>query len=237
MMEYRNLTIIGTSHIAKESIEEIKRHIEANRPDVVALELDRQRFLALTSGKKSKPNLWAITKIGLNGMIFLLLGQFAQNALGKLVGTKPGSEMLTAIHEARKHNLAIALIDQDIEITLRRFSTQIPLKEKLRIFLDIITGFFPRDDEVKSWGIRRLDLSKVPDEVLIQKLMGVLAARYPSVYRVLVAERNEVMANNLVGLIAANPDKKILAVVGAGHEADLLQMVSQRYEQLNEGLQ
>ena len=41
------ITIIGTSHIARQSIREVKEAIEKGKPDIVALELDRQRLPAL----------------------------------------------------------------------------------------------------------------------------------------------------------------------------------------------
>ena len=38
------LKIIGTSHIAKESVEEVKDTILKEKPDIIALELDRKRL-------------------------------------------------------------------------------------------------------------------------------------------------------------------------------------------------
>jgi len=223
-MEYKNLTVIGTSHIARESINEIKSFIEENQPEIVALELDRSRFQTLVSKKRGN-NLLSAMSFGLNGFLFMVLGQWAQRVLGKMVGVKPGSEMLTAIKLAKKHRLKIALIDQDIRITLSRFSKALTLKEKFRILWDIITGAILRQNELKKLGIPSLDLTKVPDEEVIGKMMVVVRERYPNIYRVLVEERNVFMARNLAGLIELNPDKRILAVVGAGHEKEILELV------------
>jgi pheromone shutdown-related protein TraB len=224
-MEFMNLTLIGTSHIARESINEIKSFIEEQKPEIVALELDKNRFLTLTSKKKQKTDFFAAARIGLNGLVFLVLGQWAQKALGKLVGVKPGSEMLTAIKLAKKHGLAIALIDQDIQVTLKRFSTTLPLKERIKVLIDIIKGVLFRENELKKMGIPAIDLTRVPDEVVVQQLIGLVRQRYPNIYRVLVEERNVVMARNLASIMKANPDKKILAVIGAGHEADLMELI------------
>ena len=38
-MNYKNLTIIGTSHIAKQSLDDVETAIEHGKPDIVALEL------------------------------------------------------------------------------------------------------------------------------------------------------------------------------------------------------
>ena len=52
-MGIENLTIIGTSHIAKQSIEEIKNSVAETKPDIIALELDNKRLYALIHEKKS----------------------------------------------------------------------------------------------------------------------------------------------------------------------------------------
>ncbi len=224
-MQYKNLSVIGTSHIARESIEEIKDFIGTERPDIIALELDRSRFLALTSKKKRRTDIYSLIKVGLNGFLFMILGQWAQRALGKMVGVKPGSEMLTAIKLAKDNKIALVLIDQDIQITLARFSKALTIKETFRILWDIIFGAVFKRNELKKLGISSLDLRKVPEDHIINKLIGVVRERYPHIYSVLVEERNVFMARNLANLIDLNPDKKILAIVGAGHEKELIELV------------
>ncbi|MFH1399694.1 MAG: TraB/GumN family protein [Candidatus Woesearchaeota archaeon] len=209
-----SLTIIGTSHIARQSIEEIKQAFEA-KPDIVALELDSKRFYALTHNVKGMPN---IAKIGLKGFMFSLVGQWAQQTLGKQVGVSPGAEMRTAIRLARKHKVQICLIDQDIEVTLKRFSETLSWRERFRIVGDVVKGFFKKED----YGI---DLSKVPDKAIIKKLLLEVKSRYPNIYKVLVEERNVVMARNLAKLMLRYPEQKILAIVGAGHEDELSALV------------
>ena len=43
-LKYKNLIIIGTSHIAKQSLEEVQRTIEKEKPEIIALELDKKRL-------------------------------------------------------------------------------------------------------------------------------------------------------------------------------------------------
>ena len=38
-MKYKNLNIIGTSHIAKQSLKEVEQHIEEKKPDIILLDL------------------------------------------------------------------------------------------------------------------------------------------------------------------------------------------------------
>src|SRR3989344_7608224 len=104
MMQYKNLTIIGTSHIARQSLEEVEMAIEQGKPDIVALELDRKRLYALMNKQNSKISLYDIRRVGLKGFIFSLIGAWAEKKLGKMVGVAPGSEMKKAIMLAQKNN-------------------------------------------------------------------------------------------------------------------------------------
>jgi len=226
-MRYKNLTIIGTSHIAKQSLDEVETTITKQKPDIIAIELDRKRFYALTHEEKRKLRLSDLRKIGLKGFLFNLIGAWVEERLGKMVGVKPGSEMITAINLAKKLKLKIALIDQDIEITMKRLSKELTWKEKGRFIIDIIKSIFFKNAELKELGIKSIDLTKVPSKTLIKKLIKKVKQRYPNFYKVLVEERNQIMANNLVQIMQQNPDKRILAIIGAGHEEDILDIIKQ----------
>ncbi|HLC65024.1 MAG TPA: TraB domain-containing protein [Candidatus Nanoarchaeia archaeon] len=221
-MKYGNLTIIGSSHIARESMNEVKGFIEKEKPDIVAIELDKHRASALLAKKKSKIRLRDIRKIGVKGYIFSLIGAWAEKKLGEHVGVAPGSEMKTALKLAMKHNLKIAFIDQDIAITLRRFSNALTWKEKWTFLKDIFRGLVLRKREVE------FDLRKVPPKEVIKILVDKVRKDYPNVYRVLITERDKVMAANLENLMKKYPDKKILAVVGAGHEEGIMENLKPR---------
>jgi len=62
-----------------------------------------------------------------------------------------------------------------------------------------------------------LDISKVPDEELVERLLAEFRHRYPRPFRVLVDERNQYMAASLLAYHHQNPEERILIVVGAGH--------------------
>jgi len=46
--------------------------------------------------------------------------------------------------------------------------------------------------------------------------------RYPTIHQILVKERNQYMAKALYKIINTNHDKKILAIVGAGHKKEIM---------------
>ncbi|MEM4247544.1 MAG: TraB domain-containing protein, partial [Candidatus Woesearchaeota archaeon] len=137
-MHYRNLTVIGTSHIAAESVAEVRKVIEEEHPGIVALELDRKRLQALLHPQKKGLGWKDIRRIGFKGWLFSIIGAWVEKKLGEKVGMKPGAEMMQAVKAARALRIPIALVDQDIEITLRRFSETLSWKEKWHLFIDII---------------------------------------------------------------------------------------------------
>ena len=215
MITYKNLTLIGTSHIAIESVKEVEEFINKIKPELVALELDRARFRGLMSEEKQKLRLADIFRIGIKGYIFSLIGAYIEKKLGSIVGVKPGDEMKKAAFSARNIGAKIALIDQRIDITLNRFSKSLTWKEKFRFLEDIIISIFKRPRI-------NFDLRKVPDKKVISELLGHVRKRYPNVYRVLVEERNKHMAKNLYRLMQ---DYNIVAVVGAGHEEEIIEEI------------
>ncbi|MEK6835445.1 MAG: TraB/GumN family protein [Nanoarchaeota archaeon] len=219
MQKYKNLTIIGSSHIAIESIKEIENYINNYKPGIIALELDRKRFVALF--KKERPRLKDIVHLGIKGFLINLFGAYIEKKLGKLVGVKPGDEMRKAIALASNYNAQIALIDQNIDITLKKLGN-ISLKEKFRIFLDVLQGLLFRKDIA---DIKKFDLTKVPSKEIIDKLINKVKRRYPEVYNILIKERNEIMTKALNKIISLNPEAKILAIVGAGHEKELVKLL------------
>jgi pheromone shutdown-related protein TraB len=217
-MNYKNLTILGTSHIAKQSLEDVEKEIENKKPDIIALEMDRRRLYSLFK-KPGKIRIYDIKRIGLKGFIFSLVGAWAEKKLGKIVGVAPGSEMKKAVRLARKNDMKVALIDQDIEITLKRFSKSLTWKEKWNFIVDVLKAIFVRKKIIE------FDLTKVPSKKVIKKLVGQVKKRYPNIYKVLIEERNHVMADNIKKIMETYPDKKILAIIGAGHEDDILELI------------
>ena len=221
-MKVGNVKIIGTSHIARESVDAVSTYIASKKPDIVALELDARRAHALLHGtRRARPSFKLIRTIGLNGFLFLSLASFLQKKLGRLVGVEPGAEMKAALEVAIREKAKIALIDRRIEITLRRLSKALTWKERLRFVANIVSGPFSR--EMKEF--RNTDLRKLPARKLIDTVLKRIKRDYPTFYNVLVEERNVHMAVSLSHIIKQNPSSHVLAVVGAGHEEGLAELL------------
>lgn len=219
-MRYKNLNLVGTSHIAIQSVKDVEAAIEEDEPSLVAIELDKRRLLAL--GKKESKNRISfreIRRLGVKGFLFGLVGAYVEKKLGNLVGMKPGGELLKAVQVAKKKNIPIALIDQDIEVTLRKFGKALTWKEKFRFGWDLLKATITRKPEVS------FDLRQVPSKEIIKQLTNRVKERYPSVYKVLIEDRNKIMAKRLAILMKTHEKENIVAVVGAGHEEEMVEII------------
>ncbi|MFT4305110.1 MAG: TraB/GumN family protein [Candidatus Woesearchaeota archaeon] len=232
-MDFKNLKIIGTSHISKHSMKEVENEINNLNPFIVAVELDKQRLDALMNeGKKSSISFKSIKEIGFKGFFFALIANYVSKKLGKLVGVTPGSDMKHAVIIASKNKIKVSLIDQDIKITLRRISKFLTWKERFRFVADIFNGIFFKKKQMKKYNLENFDLNKVPDEKLIEKLISYVEKRYPSLYKVIIHERNIVMSKRLIVIMKKNPEQNILAVVGAGHKKGMLKLIKEYYDKI-----
>jgi pheromone shutdown-related protein TraB len=213
---YKNLFIIGSSHISEQSIMQVKDGFKEIIPDIVAIELDERRAVSLFERKK--PNKFLLLKmLGLPGFIFYIVGELIQKNLGKIVKIDPGSEMKTAILLAKENNTGVVFIDRDIQITLTRFSKYFKKRELLKMIFDL---FFGKKEKID------FDLTKVPSEHIIDFALNEVKKRYPSIYRVLIEERDMYMSHRLHALSTTLSDKKILVIVGAGHVKGILENLS-----------
>lgn len=192
------IKLYGTSHVSHESIDVIDRAFE-EEPDVVALELDPVRLQALlTDGQSAE-----------DGSIFIKLLQKFQEYVGNKTGLMPGEEMLYAYNRGITEGLDVALVDQDIRITIERLK-DVRRKEKVKAVLSTGVGLLlPFGD--------KFDLEEIPDEEKIQELVSQLEGSFPGIYEVLMEERNVHMVESISRLQITNPDSDIAIFMGAAH--------------------
>lgn len=206
------ITIVPTSHIARESLEKVRNTIDNENPDCVAVELDINRYQYLrVRGKESTLDMLRVLGIP-TFLLYWILKKF-QDYFGKKTGIFPGSEMLEAANIAKQKGITIAFIDLPIEITLARIKA-LPLTEKLKIFKLLLMSIVGLALPFK--GSASLDLNKVPPKKIIDQAMDYLRKEMPGFYKILVADRNRAMSKNLMSLTSRFDN--IVCVIGAGHE-------------------
>ncbi|MCX9084644.1 MAG: TraB/GumN family protein [Candidatus Methanoperedens sp.] len=204
------IIIVGTAHVSEKSIAEVNEVIEREKPDIVAVELDKARFKAIKGEDEEvkEVNLKELLSGG-KFYYFMLhwLLAYVQKKIGADTGVKPGAEMMAAIQQAEKSGAKIALIDRDIQLTLGRFWNRMSFYEKLKLFGSLVGASF-------GFGSEKIDMETVTNEDVVTQLIGELRKLAPSAAIVLIDERDAFMAKNLLDL---SNQGKVVAVVGAGH--------------------
>ena len=128
-----NLRLLGTAHVATASVEAVEQQIAEWAPDIVAVELCNSRHDALTNDRRlDKEGLLKVIKEGKAPLVLIQsLLAAEQRRLGMDEGQQPGAELLAAVVAAKEAQLEVALVDRDIQTTLRRAWKRMGLREKL----------------------------------------------------------------------------------------------------------
>lgn len=205
----RKITLIGTAHVSKESIDEVTQTINTLNPDCVAIELDEKRADSIQNAERySQLDIIKVLKRheGFLLLANLILSSF-QRRMGLNVGVKPGDEMLAAINTANEMNIPSVMVDRPIQITLKRAWTKNSFWGKCKLFALLISSAFSKE-EVDPSEIENLKNSSEMDS-----MMGELAKEMPVIKKVLIDERDEYLASKIWDAHGEN----IVAVLGAGH--------------------
>jgi pheromone shutdown-related protein TraB len=210
----RTWWIVGTAHVSQESVEEVRRVIQAVRPDTVAVELCEPRYESMMDEDRwKKLDLYQVIRQGrtLFLLMSLALGAY-QRRLGAKLGVKPGAELLEAVHVARETGAELSLIDRNINATLKRAWASVGFWKK-SMLLAGITDSLIGQEEVSTEQIEDLK-----NKAKLTDVMSQFAEALPEVKGALIDERDRFMVSRLHDA----PGKRIVAVVGAGHVPGML---------------
>jgi len=207
--ENKEIIIIGTAHVSKESSELVQAVINEEKPDTVCVELCESRYQAIRQKKK-----WLdmdIIKVIKEKKAFLLLSNLLlasfQKRIAEKLDVKPGEEMIKAIETGESIGAEIFLADRDIRITLSRTWRIMGIWQKIKLLFQVILSLGSVDD------INQEDIEKMKQEDILESILSEVGKSVPVLKKILIDERDLYLAAK----IKSAPGKKIAAVVGAGH--------------------
>lgn len=208
------LVLIGTAHISQESVETVERVIAEEQPDIVAVELDEERFKSLReeANWEELDLLEIIKKRQLTFLLSRLALTSFQKRMGGYTGVKPGAEMAAAIDIAEERGHEVALIDRNVRTTLIRAWRSTSLWGRMEVAVLLVAGLFQKGE------ISEEELAELRESQTITGVLDELGEVMPQVKGVLVDERDIYMAHKLKQLDA----EKVVAVVGAAHKPGML---------------
>ena len=209
----REIILLGTAHVSKDSADLVKTVIEQETPDTVCVELCESRFQSIR--QKARWQDMDIVKVIKEKKTFLLLSNLLlasfQKRIAEKFNIKPGAEMIQAIESGEAINAHIHLADRDIRVTLSRTWRVMSLWAKLKILFQMLLSVGEVDD------ISEEDIEKMKQEDMLESLLAEVGKSMPVIREILIDERDRYLAEK----IKSAPGRKIVAVVGAGHVAGI----------------
>lgn len=208
-LEGKEIILIGTAHVSKESAKQVKEVIEEEQPDSVCIELDKQRYEAVTDKKRwQKMDIFKIIKEKKTTVLLvnLVISSF-QNRLAKQFGINPGQEMIQGIESAKEIDAKLVLADRNIQTTFSRVWSGIGLKGKLSLMVQILFSIF--NDE----SISEEELEKMKSQDMLNAMLQDFTEHFPKLKKPLIDERDQYLSQK----IKDAPGEKVVAILGAAH--------------------
>lgn len=205
----RKITLVGTAHVSKESVEEVKQTINELKPDCVAVELDEKRADSIKNPSRySQLDLVKVLKRNEGFLLLanLILASF-QKRMGMNAGVKPGDEMVAAMSAAEENNIRCTLVDRPIQITLKRAWGKNSFWGKCKLLATLISSAFSKEE------IEAEEIEKLKERNEMDSMMNELSEYMPAIKTVLIDERDQYLASK----IWESEGNNIVAVLGAGH--------------------
>jgi pheromone shutdown-related protein TraB len=224
-IDSKEIILVGTAHVSRDSVEEVRQSIQSAKPDVVAVELCQRRYDVLKNPKNwQETDIVGVIKEKKAAFLFanLVLAAF-QKRIGEKLGVRPGQEMHEAILVAEAENIPVALIDRPVQITLQRTWRKLSLKERFLLMGSSITAMFETDDLDEG------TIEQLKEKDVLTAAVDEIAKKAPTVKEVLLDERDAYMASKIANL----EGDRVLAVVGAGHVMGLAEQLEDPIDDLS----
>jgi pheromone shutdown-related protein TraB len=213
------VTILGTAHVSEESVKAVRRLTEELNPDTICVELCESRIKSIQDPDYFKK--LDVFRVFKERKMFLLLSSLILSSFQKKIGegtVRPGDELREGMNLAKARGLRMVPIDREIQTTLKRAWGNVGFFSKMYLISALITSLFYKED------ISAEKIEEMKSEDVLNDLFSQIPARYHSVKRVIIDERDEYLAEKIRQ--AAKSSSKLLAIVGAGHLNGIMNHIS-----------
>ncbi|MEN8128649.1 MAG: TraB/GumN family protein [Pseudomonadota bacterium] len=207
------ITILGTAHISRASVDKVKQLLNTEAYDAVAVELCPSRYNAIVNPDSlAKMDLFQVLHEGRATMVTasLVLSAYQQRMADQL-GIKPGEEMRMAIELAEKAGLPVLLIDREVGITLKRVYRSVPWWRRLTLVSGLMASVISREK------VSEEEIERLKEGDILETTFSQFADQAQELYHPLIDERDRYMAARLQDEATGAAYRSVLVVVGAGH--------------------
>ncbi|WP_026697845.1 TraB/GumN family protein [Alkalicoccus chagannorensis] len=218
----REIILIGTAHVSKESAQEVKAVIDAEQPDTVCVELDEQRYQSvIQSDRWRNMDIFKVIKEKKATLLFMNLAISSfQNRIAKQFGIKPGQEMIQGIDSAEENGAELVLADRNIQKTFARIWGNLGFFGKGKLITSIFGGILVQEK------VSEEELERMKKQDTLNAAMHEFSQAFPKLKEPLIDERDQYLAQK----IKEAPGKKIVAVLGAAHVPGILKEIDRDHD-------
>ncbi|MDD2560787.1 MAG: TraB/GumN family protein [Eubacteriales bacterium] len=205
----KEIILIATAHVLKQSAELIKKIIREEQPDSVCVELDEARYQSILDPKAwENTDIIKVIKSKKIGFLLanLILGSY-QKRIAKGLETVAGQEMLEGINSAKETGAQLVLADRSIKITFTRIWRKLNLWDKSKLLFELL---LPSQDDKE---LSNEDISNLLKTDVLASLTEQVHEQFPKIADILISERDQYLAYK----IKEAPGKKIVAILGGAH--------------------
>ncbi len=210
----KQITLVGTAHVSKESVDLVKTVIDEVKPDTVCVELCESRAQAIN--QKDRWREMDIIKVIKEKKAFLLLSNLMLASFQKRIADKlevsPGQEMIQAMESANAVGAKVHMADRDIRTTLSRTWRSMGLWGKTKLIFQLLLSMGAVDE------ISEEDVEKMKQQDMLASILDEVGKSMPRVRETLIDERDQYLTER----VRTAPGQRIVAVVGAGHVPGML---------------
>ena len=205
-------------------MKHVRKVVKEVRPDVVAVELDRERYAQLTNPDASDSATQAPHFTGEMTQDFMQHLATLEKTLGDMTGSNVGDEMLAAIKEGKAIGAKIALVDRPIQETMQALM-KVPLNE----LYGLINMLPDATKDIEGEGAKGI-MDMLKEDGAIENIMNQFRTEFPGLTDVLIRQRDRYVAK-AIHFILNDVQGKVVAVLGAGHVAGVTEILKQMIEE------
>lgn len=205
----KEIILVATAHVSRESAELVKQVIEEERPDSVCVELDKERYQNIQN-PKAWENTDIVKVIKAKKVGFLMANLFLssyQKMMAKKLDATVGGEMLQGIESAKETGATLVLADRSIQTTFLRIWHALGFWAKIKLLFNLLFSF-DEDTEITDQ-----DLQDLLQKDMLEAVTADIRKQFPQIGEILITERDK----HLAAKIKDAPGPKIVAVLGGAH--------------------
>ncbi|WP_226037589.1 TraB/GumN family protein [Aquibacillus saliphilus] len=221
-LDGKEIILIGTAHVSRQSAEQVKEVIESEKPDSVCIELDEQRYQSIISGSKwQEMDVFKVIKEKKATLLLmnLVISSF-QKRMAKQFGINPGQEMIQGIDSAKEIDANLVLADRNIQITFSRIWHGVGLWGKTKLLMQIVASIFSNET------ISEEEMEKMKTQDMLDTMLDELTVNFPRLKTPLIDERDQYLSQKIKNA----PGNKVVAVLGAAHIPGIKKEITKEHD-------